>query len=153
LPVGGYVPFSEDPGRNLLVMVLPVVTLSIFGISLILRTTRDSVQRTLTEGHIVAAIARGETPWGIVRHHVLRNAAIPILTVAATYVGFLLGGALIVEVLFSIPGVGLYTYNALFNLDYGVVEAGVLLSATVFVVINTLCDIAYALLDPRIRLA
>lgn len=150
LNVGGYVPFGQDPVANLRAMALPTVTLSVFGVALILRTTRDAVQRVLTEGHVTTAVAAGESPWSIVRRHVLRNAAIPVLTVTATYMSFLLGGAVIVEVLFSIPGIGLYTYNALFNRDYAVVQAGVLLAAAVFVTVNTLLDISYKFIDPRI---
>jgi peptide/nickel transport system permease protein len=150
LTVGGYVPFFRDPVTNLRAMVLPAVTLGVFGIALVLRTTRDAVLRVMTEGHITAAVARGEKPRDVIRLHVLRNAAIPIVTVAATYFGYLLGGAVVVEVLFSIPGIGLFTYNALENRDYAVVQAGVLIAAAVFITINILADIAYALLDPRI---
>jgi len=150
LTVGGYVPFTEDPLTNLRAMVLPGVTLGVFGVALVLRTTRDAVLRVMTEGHITAAVARGETPGNVIRLHVLRNAAIPIVTVASTYFGYLLGGAVIVEVLFSIPGIGLFTYNALENRDYAVVQAAVLIAAAVFITINILADIAYALIDPRI---
>ena len=79
--VGGYVPFSEDPVGNLRVMLLPGLTLSVFGIALILRTTRDAVMQVMTEGYITTAVARGERPRDIVRLHVLRNAAIPVVTV------------------------------------------------------------------------
>jgi peptide/nickel transport system permease protein len=150
LKVGGFVPFAQDPVGNLKSVLLPVASLSLFGIALILRTTRDAVLRVLTEGHVLAAVGRGETPAAIVRHHILRNAAIPVLTVAATYFGFLLGGALIAEILFSIPGVGYYIYSSLEGRDYAVVQAGVLLAAAVFVGINMLADLAYALIDPRI---
>jgi len=153
LKVGGYVPFFEDPVTNLRAIALPTITLAVFGIALILRTTRDSVQRVLTEGHIITAVAGGQTKWQIVRRHVLRNASIPIFTVTATYMGYLLSGAVIVEVLYSLPGIGLYTFNALENRDYAVVQAGVLLAAAVFVTINTLSDIAYVILDPRIAAA
>jgi peptide/nickel transport system permease protein len=148
--VGGYVPFSENPLANLAATVLPGASLGIFGVALLVRTTRDAVQRVLTEGHILTAIAQGQTRWHIVRHHVLRNAGIPVLTVGATYVGYLLGGALVVEILFSVPGIGLYVYNALANRDYAVVQAGVLVAAAVFIAVNTLADLGYALLDPRI---
>ncbi len=150
LQVGGFVPFSQDPWANLKSVLLPTVSLSLFGMALVLRTTRDAVLRVLTEGHILAAVGRGETPWRIVRHHVLRNAAIPVVTVTATYFGFLLGGAVIAEVLFSVPGVGYYLYSALEGRDYAVVQAGVLLAAVVFVALNMLADLAYALIDPRI---
>ena len=124
--VGGYVPFTEDPVGNLRTMLLPGLTLALFGIALVLRTTRDAVLRVMTEGYITAAVARGERPGAIIRLHVLRNAAIPVVTVVTTYFGFLLGGAVVVEVLFSIPGFGLYTFNGLLNRDYAIVQAGVL---------------------------
>jgi len=150
LQVGGFVPFGEDAGANLRSLALPTLSMSVFGMALILRTTREAVLRVMTEGHITAAVGRGETPWFIVRHHVLRNAAIPLVTVVTTYFGFLLGGALIAEVLFSIPGLGYYLYNALEGRDYAVVQAGVLLAAVVFIGLNMLADVAYALVDPRI---
>lgn len=146
----GFVGLFEDPARNLRAIALPAASLAVFGIALILRTTRDAVKRVTTEAYVTTAVARGDPPWLIVRRHVLRNAAIPVLTVSATYVGYLLGGAVIAEVLFSIPGVGLYVFNALENRDYAVVQAGVLMAAVVFVVINMLADIAYAAIDPRI---
>jgi peptide/nickel transport system permease protein len=153
LKVGGFVPLAQDPVANLRSIVLPVASLAVFGIALVLRSTRDAVLRVLTEGHILAAVARGETPWRIVRHHVLRNAAIPVVTVTATYFGFLLGGAVIAEILFSIPGVGYYIYSSLEGRDYAVVQAGVLLASFAFVSLNMLADVAYALIDPRIGAA
>lgn len=146
----GFVSLFGDPVANLRAMALPAASLAVFGIALILRTTRDAVRRVTTEAYVTTAVARGDSPWMIVRRHILRNASIPVVTVIATYVGYLLGGALIAEVLFSIPGVGLYVYNALENRDYAVVQAGVLMAAVIFVVINMLADIAYAAIDPRI---
>ena len=151
LTVGGYVPFFEDPAGNLRAMILPAFTLSVFGIALILRTTRASVLTVMTEGYITGAVARGDRPRSIVVRHVLRNASLPVLTVATMYLSLLLGGAVIVEILFTIPGVGLYTWNALLNRDYGVTQSAVLLFSGVIVTCNMLVDIAYALLDPRIR--
>jgi peptide/nickel transport system permease protein len=150
LRVGGYVPFSEDPVGNLRVMLLPGLTLSVFGVALVLRTTRDAVMRVMTEGYITAAVARGELPRDIIRRHVLRNASIPVVTVVTTYFGFLLSGAVVVEVLFSIPGIGLYTFSGLLNRDYAIVQAGVLLAAVVFITINMLADVLYAAIDPRV---
>ena len=151
LTVGGYVPFFEDPVANLRAMILPASTLSVVGIALILRTTRESVLTVMTEGYITSAVARGDRPASIVRRHVLRNASLPVLTVATMYLSLLLGGAVIVEILFTVPGVGLYTWNALLNRDYGVTQSAVLIFSGVIVTGNMLVDIAYALLDPRIR--
>ena len=151
LTVGGYVPFFEDPVANLRAMILPASTLSVVGIALILRTTRESVLTVMTEGYITSAVARGDRPASIVRRHVLRNASLPVLTVATMYLSLLLGGAVIVEILFTVPGVGLYTWNALLNRDYGVTQSAVLIFSGVIVTGNMLVDIAYAFLDPRIR--
>ncbi|MEI4263960.1 ABC transporter permease [Roseovarius sp. D0-M9] len=148
--VGGYVSFGEDPVGNMQTMLLPALTLSLFGIALVLRTTRDAVLRVMTEGYITAAVARGERPRDIVRLHILRNAAIPVVTVVTTYFGFLLGGAVVVEVLFSVPGFGHYIFNGLLNRDYAIVQAGVLLAAVAFVAINMLADFLYAVIDPRV---
>ena len=150
LKVGGFVPFTQDPILNLKTMILPAATLGLFGAGLILRTTRDAVLRVMTEPYVAAAVARGETPARIVRLHVLRNAAIPVATVVTTYFGFLLGGAVVVEVLFSIPGVGLYAYNGLGNRDFAIVQTGVLLAACVFVTINMAADLLYVVIDPRL---
>lgn len=150
LKIGGFVPLSKSVWGNLQTLILPTASLSLFGIALILRTTRDAVLRIMTEGHILAAVGRGKTAWQIVRHHILRNASIPIVTVAATYFGFLMGGEIIAEVLFSIPGVGYYIYSSLDGRDFAVVQAGVLLAALVFITLNMLADVAYALIDPRI---
>jgi peptide/nickel transport system permease protein len=149
--VGGYVPFFEDPPTNLRAMVLPMTTLSVFGIALILRTTREAVLSVMTSGHITTAVARGDPPGHIIRHQVLRNASLPVLTVTTMYFSALIGGAVIVETLFTVPGIGLYTWNSLHNRDYVVTQSAVLIFSGVFVTFNMLVDIAYALLDPRIR--
>lgn len=150
LRVGGYTPLLDDPVENLRAMVLPAFTLSVFGMALVARTARDAVLNVLTEPYITAAVARGERPVEIIRHHVLRNAAIPIVTVVSTYVAYLLGGAVIVEKLFTLPGFGSYVLQAVSNRDYAIVQAGVLIAAVVFIVVNILADILYAVLDPRI---
>lgn len=152
LTVGGYVPFFEDPMENLRAMLLPTITLSVFGIALILRTTRESVLNVMTSGHITTAVARGDSPGHIVVHQVLRNASLPVLTVTSMYFSALIGGAVIVEMLFTIPGIGLYTWNSLHNRDYIVTQSAVLIFSGVFVTFNMLIDFAYALLDPRIRI-
>ncbi len=148
--VGGYVPFFEDPLANIRAMTLPVITLSVFGMALIQRTTRDSVLNVTSETHITAAVARGERPPDIIRGHVLRNASIPIVTVTTVFLAYLLGGAVIVEQMYSVPGIAVYVVQSVENRDYLVVQAGVLLAATFFVSINILADAIYALIDPRI---
>jgi peptide/nickel transport system permease protein len=150
LTVGDYVPFAADPLGNLRSLALPAATLSLHGIALILRTTRDSVLVVLGGGHITTAVARGEPPARLLRRQVMRNAALPVLTVATMYFSALMGGAVIVETLFSVPGVGQYTWNALNNRDYQVTQSAVLIFSGLLVTVNMLVDIAYAWLDPRI---
>ncbi len=149
LTVSGYVPFEEDPVTNLRAMALPAITLSVFGMALIARTMRDSVLTMMAEPFITAAVARGESPSQIVRRHVLRNAAIPVVTVIAVYIGYLLGGAVIIELLFSVPGFGRYVLFAIRDRDYAVVQAGVMVAAVAFVGANLLADLTYAIIDPR----
>jgi peptide/nickel transport system permease protein len=149
--VGGYVPFAVDPIANIRAMALPAIALSIFATALIVRTTRDSVLNVMPEPYVGAAVARGETPLQIVRRHVLRNASLPVLTVAAVNSGYLLGGAIIIETIFSIPGIGAFAVAAVKARNYPVVEACVLIGAAVFVTLNTVADLAYPLIDPRIR--
>jgi peptide/nickel transport system permease protein len=130
-------------------MILPAGVLSVFVIAVAARTTRDAVLNVLVEPYITAAVARGESPGFIVRRHVLRNASIPVITVLGTITAYLLGGAVIIEYLFNLPGIGSYIVQAVGRRDYAVVQAGVLLAAVVFVVMNTLTDAAAAVLDPR----
>jgi len=151
LTVGDYVPFSQNPIANLRAMALPTLTLSLPGIALILRTARDSVLVVLSGGHITTAVARGERPWRIIVRQILRNASLPVLTVSTMYFSALIGGVVIVETLFTLPGIGLYTWNALNNRDYQVTQSAVLIFSGILVTLNMLVDIAYSWLDPRIR--
>ncbi len=148
--VGNWVPITENLIGNLRSALLPAFTLSLLGIGLIMATARHATIGVLGQDFITAALARGKSPAVIVRHHVLRNAGIPIITILAIYSGYLLGGTIIVENLFSVPGVGRYLITGVLNRDYPVVQAGVLLAAFFFIVLNMLADILYALLDPRI---
>ena len=150
LRVGSYVAFTDDAVGNLRSIALPSFTLGLFGIALVMRTQRDAVRNVLTEPYIVAAVARGDRPSTIIRRHVLRNAAIPVVTVWRCSLGAFISGTVIVENLFSIPGIGVFFLNAVRARDYAVVQAAVLLSAVAFVVSSMLADICYALLDPRV---
>ena len=152
LRVGTFVSPTSDLGGGLASLVLPAVVLSVFCIAATARTTRDSVLSVLVEPHISAAIARGETPGFIVRHHVLRNALIPVLTLTATTMAYLLGGAVIVERVFNVPGIGSYLVLALDRRDYTVIQAGVLLATVVFVLSSLLIDVITGFADPRISL-
>lgn len=152
LTVGDYVPFFDDPVRNLRAMALPIATLSTFASALVMRTTRDAALAVLTEPYVTAAVARGESPARIVWQHVVRNAAIPVVTVVAANAGYLLGGAVIVETLFTLPGFGSYVATAISTRDYAVVQTGVLLSGAAFIGISLLADLLYLAIDPRVQL-
>ena len=115
------------------------------------RTTRDAVMGVLVEPHITAAVARGETAGHIVRHHVLRNAGSPILTLLGTITAYLLGGAVIIETLFNLPGLGSLLIDSLSMRDYPMVSGVNLIFASFILFINLLIDLLYAYLDPRIR--
>jgi peptide/nickel transport system permease protein len=130
-------------------MVLPAAVLSVFVIAVTARTTRDAVLNVLVEPYIAASVARGESPVFIVVRHVLRNASIPVVTVLGAVTAYLLGGAVIIEYLFNLPGIGSYVVQAVGRRDYAVVQAGVLLAAVVFVVMNALTDAVAGVLDPR----
>ncbi|NEE00203.1 ABC transporter permease [Phytoactinopolyspora halotolerans] len=150
LSVGGYVPFADDPAGNLTAMILPAAVLSVFAISATARTTRDAVLNVLVEPYVTAAVARGESPAFIIRHHILRNAATPVVVLLSTITAYLLGGAIIVEYLFNLPGIGSYVVQAVGRRDYAVVQAGVLLAATVFIALNVIADLVVGLIDPRL---
>jgi peptide/nickel transport system permease protein len=150
LTVGEYVPFEDDPLANLRGMALPAITLGVFCSALVMRTTRTAVLGVLSEPYVTAAVARGEAPLTVVRRHLLRNAAIPVVTVVGTNLGYLLGGTVIVETLFSLPGVGSFTVSAIQLRDYGVVLAGTLIAAAAFIVVNLVVDLSYGLIDRRV---
>ncbi|MET8977052.1 ABC transporter permease [Streptomyces sp. NPDC004539] len=153
LSVGTYTPWSEGPLASAGSLFLPACVLAVFCTAATARTTRDAVLGVLVEPHIAAAVARGEPKGFIVRHHVLRNASVPVLTLVATLSAYLLGGAVIVERLFDVPGLGSYLVDGLDRRDYAVVQAGVLLAATVFITANLLVDLLSGLLDPRLATA
>jgi peptide/nickel transport system permease protein len=150
LRVGSYVPLTADLVGNVRSMALPAFTLGLFGVGLIMRTQRDAIRNVLTQPFITAAVARGNAPATIIRRNVARNSSIPLVTIVAVLVGAFISGTVIVESLFSIPGIGLFFLNSVHNRDYAVVQAAVLISATVFVLANMTADMLYAVLDPRV---
>jgi peptide/nickel transport system permease protein len=144
-----YVSIFEDPAAALRSSILPAVALGLGGVALVMRTLRGAVARTLAEPFIATAVARGESPSQIVRRHVLRNSATSTITVGALLIGAFLGATVVVETLFSVQGIGAYFTSAVRNRDFAVVQAIVLLSATVFIVANIAADVIQVALDPR----
>lgn len=151
LPNVGYRSFFDDPVMNLKLMILPALSLALPFMAVLMRFTRSSVLETLNQDYVRTARAKGLRQTKVVMRHVLPNAGIPVLTVAGIQVASLLGGAVIVEQIFALPGVGRYIYEAIQNRDYPVVQSVTLVLAAIFVFVSLIVDILYAVLDPRLR--
>lgn len=151
LPVQGYQPISGGFGGYVQRLVLPAVTLSVIYIALIARMTRASVLEVLNEDYIRTARAKGQVERKILFRHALKNAAVPIVTVVGIGIALLIGGVVVTESVFSIPGLGRLTVDAVLARDYPTIQAVILLFSGVYVGINLLIDLAYSLFDPRIR--
>jgi len=143
LPTSGF-----ESGRHL---ILPAVTLAAFPTALVARLTRSSMLEILGRDFIRTGRAKGLAERAVVLRHALRNAAVPVLTVLGLQIGTLLGGAVITESVFAWPGMGKLVVDAIFFRDFPVVQTVLILSATIFVVINLLVDLLYTVIDPRIR--
>lgn len=153
LPSGGFTPFLQSPAEWLRGMVLPALTLGLVQVGFIARMARASVLDTLSQDYVRTADAKGLAKLHVVLRHALPNAMIPILTVIGIVSGALLGGAVIVEQVFSIPGVGRLIVGAIASRDFPVLQGGLLFLAVVYLAINLVVDILYAVVDPRVRLA
>jgi peptide/nickel transport system permease protein len=151
LPAGGYVPFAQSPSAWLRALVLPGASLALLQIGLLARITRSTVAETLRQDYVRTARAKGLPAWGVVGRHALGNATIPIMTVLGISVSLLLSGSVVVETVFSIPGLGRLMATAILARDYPVIQGGLLITALMFVGINLFVDLLYAWLDPRIR--
>lgn len=150
-PTGGYVPFSESPIGWLHSLFLPAAALAATQLGLLARMTRSSMLEVLAQDYIRTAKSKGLPPRLVVGKHALANIAIPSLTVIGVNAGILIGGAVIVESVFSIPGVGRLVIGAIQRRDLPVIQGGLLLLACVMVLINLLVDMLYAVFDPRVR--
>lgn len=150
LPPSGYVPFGTDPLANLRYMTLPVLTLAVGEAAYILRTTRSAVAAVMGRPFVTFLRAKGISERRIVFGHALRNAGPSIATVIGIQVGVLLGGAIIVETMFALPGVGRLVVTGINQRNYPVVQVGVLAIATIFIVVSLLTDIIIGWLDPRV---
>ncbi len=151
LPVQGYQPLREGVWGCLQRLVLPSLTLSVIYVALIARITRTSVLEVLSEDYIRTAHAKGLTNAAVLLRHALRNAAVPIVTVIGIGIALLIGGVVVTESVFSIPGLGRLTVDAVLARDYPTVQAVILLFSLAYVLINLAVDLSYTLLDPRIR--
>ena len=132
-------------------LILPAFVLSTTIMPILARMTRSSMLEVLRQDYIRTADAKGLQHRTVVIRHALKNALLPVITIVGLQLGSLLGGALLTETIFSWPGMGLWTYRAILSRDYPIVQGAVLVSATIYVVVNLLVDISYAYVDPRIR--
>lgn len=151
LPPAGYVPFTENPARFFSLLILPALTLGFQVTGILTRFTRSAVLEVLSQDFIRTAKAKGLGERLVLYKHALRNAFVPIITVIGLNVGFLLSGTIIVETIFGWAGVGSLAVTAINQRDYPVVQATVMLFALIFTGVNLLVDLAYGLIDPRIR--
>lgn len=151
LPPSGYVPPWEDLGQNLRLMALPVLTLGAGLAAVLTRQIRSALLEVLQQEYVVTARAKGLEETSVVLGHAFKNALIPISTIVGLQIGTLIGGAVITETIFSIPGMGRMIVDAIFFRDFPTVQAAVLVLALVVLVTNLLTDVFYALVDPRIR--
>jgi peptide/nickel transport system permease protein len=149
-PPGGYVEFSRSPAQNLRHLVLPAAVGALVNAAILARFVRSSLLECLYTDYVRTARAKGLSPFRVVVRHALRNAMLPVVTVAGLALGGLWEGAVITETVFSWPGVGRLSVDALDSRDYPVVQAVVLIAAFSYMIANLLVDIAYAWLDPRI---
>lgn len=151
LPSIGWVPLSHGVGQNLVHLILPVVVLSLPLVATTSRVLRGELLEALHALYIQVARAKGLREWTVVMRHGLKNALIPVVTVVGLQVGFLLGGVVITEEIFSLPGMGQLVVGAIFDRDYMVLQGSVLFMALVVLLANLAVDLCYAWLDPRIR--
>jgi ABC-type dipeptide/oligopeptide/nickel transport system permease component len=133
--------------------ILPAIALSLSMVAMMIRTVRLVMIDNLNMDFVKAARARGIPAWRVIITHALRNAVIPLITMLGVQIGYLLGGAVVIEMIFNYPGLGLLTLNAVLRRDYYLVQGLVIVFASIFVIINMAVDISYAYLDPRIRKA
>ena len=151
LPVQGYIRIGVGFWGFLERMVLPSTTLGVIYIALVARITRASVLEVLNEDYIRTARAKGLSNRVVLMRHALRNAAVPILTVIGIGIALLMGGAVVTESVFGLPGLGRLTVEAVLSRDFPTIQTVILLFSVVYVVVNLLIDISYTLFDPRIR--
>jgi peptide/nickel transport system permease protein len=151
LPVQGYQRIGLGVGGWLQRLVLPALTLSVIYIALIARITRTSVLEVMNEDYIRTARAKGQTESRVLVRHALANAAVPIVTVIGLGVALLIGGVVVTESVYTIPGLGRLTVDAVLARDYPTIQAVILLFSLAYVLINLAVDVAYTVLDPRIR--
>jgi peptide/nickel transport system permease protein len=153
LPASGFVPLGEDVAQNLKTLILPAFVLGAGLSGVLMRHTRSAMLEVLRADYVRTARAKGLSPRAVILKHALRNALMPIVTLTTLLFGELLGGAVLTEQVFSIPGFGKMIVDAVFNRDYAVVQGVVLCVAIGFLLLNLLADVLYRMINPRLRTA
>ena len=151
LPAGGFQPWSENPLGALISLLLPALSLGLVRAAVLARITRSSMLEVLGEDYIRTAISKGLPKRIVVYKHAFRNAVIPVVTVIGLQIGDLVAGAIIIENVFHLPGIGRLVFEAIGQRDLPVIQGTVLFIATAIVLINFVTDVAYGFFDPRIR--
>ncbi|PDT78656.1 ABC transporter permease [Sinorhizobium sp. BJ1] len=151
LPVQGYVPISGGLAPWFVHLVLPTFALALGFIAFIARVTRASMLEVLSEDYIRTAAAKGASSYAMLFHHALKNAGVPILTVIGVSFAYMIGGVVLTETVFNIPGIGRLVVDAINNRDYPIIQGVLILTSGLYVLINLTVDLAYTLIDPRIR--
>jgi peptide/nickel transport system permease protein len=151
LPVQGYVPFSQGIWASIRTLILPTLALCSVYVALITRITRATLLETLTQDYIRTARAKGVGNKGILFRHALKNVAVPVITIIGSGVALLISGAVVTETVFSIPGIGRLTVDAILRRDYPIIQGVILMFSLMYVMINLLVDLLYRAFDPRIK--
>jgi peptide/nickel transport system permease protein len=151
LPAGGYIPFGDDPIGWARCLILPGFSLALLQVGLLARITRSTMLEVLRQDYVRTARAKGLPVLMVIGKHALKNVMIPVITVIGISFGLLLSGSVVIETVYSIPGMGRLLANAIFGRDYPVIQGGLLLTAAVLVGLNLVVDLLYALLDPRVK--
>jgi peptide/nickel transport system permease protein len=151
--MGSFVPLSKDPLANLAQMILPAITLGTAFAAAVMRISRSAMLDVLKEDYVRTARSKGMPRRRVIWRHALPNALIPVVTLSGVEFGYLLGGAVLVEQIFALPGLGRIVLDAIQQRDYALVQGAVLFIAFNFMIVNLLVDLTYAALDPRIRLS
>ncbi len=149
--IGNFVPFFENPIGNLKFMLLPSISMALGMASVLVRFTRTSMLEVLSADYIRTARSKGLSEGVVLKKHALKNALLPVITIIGFYAGYLLGGAIVIEEIFALPGIGRLMLYAIEKRDYPVIQGTVIIVALLFIFINLLVDILYGIIDPRIR--
>jgi len=152
LPASGFIPFLENPAANLTRMLMPAFVLGTTLAAVLMRQTRNSMIEVMSADYIRTAYSKGLAGRVVVFRHAIRNGLIPVVTILGLQMGALMGGAVVTEQIFVVPGFGRLIVESVFTRDYPIVQGVVLITASAYVLINLLVDVSYSLLNPRIRI-